>query len=130
MTDIANVYLPLNTYVNVRAFTNAAFLQQVTIAQESGDKTVLTGSGEHDTPMPDDAFAIQTPGSSNDPAGYLVSVAVDSRQSGSWQPSRVISGMVSVMYYNCALVVSEDFQDADWNDAVVQFSWWSPPANR
>jgi hypothetical protein len=34
------------------------------------------------------------------------------------------------MSYSIAMVVSEDYLDNDWNDAVVQFSWWLPPSAR
>ena len=68
MPDSVDVYLPLNTYVTVRGFTDAAFLQQATLVQENGTTTVLTGSGEHESPMSNSPFAIQTPGSSTSPA--------------------------------------------------------------
>lgn len=130
MSDSVNVYLPLNTYVSVRGFTNAAFLQQATVIQEDGTQTVMSGSGEHNAPMENGDFSIQTPDSSSSPAGYKVTITIESQQSGTWQPSSVTSGQISVMYYNTAVVVSEDYQDQDWNDAVVQFSWWTPPAFR
>lgn len=130
MPASTNIYLPLNTYVSVRAFTNAAFLQQVTILQEDGTQTVLTGSGEHDTPMPNGDFAIQTPGSSTNPMGYKITVSVQSDHGGTWVPSSVSQGSCSVMYYHLAMVVSEDYLDQDWNDAVVQFTWWVPPDAR
>jgi hypothetical protein len=28
------------------------------------------------------------------------------------------------------MVISEDYVDLDWNDAVAQFSWWVPPSAR
>ncbi|MCG8370345.1 MAG: fucose-binding lectin II [Proteobacteria bacterium] len=130
MSDSVTVYLPLNTYVSVSGFTNAAFPQQATVVQEDGSQTVMSGSGEHNTPMKNGAFSIQTPASSSSPAGYKVTVTIESQQGGTWQPSKVISGKISVMYYNTAVVVSEDYQDQDWNDAVVQFVWWTPPELR
>jgi len=35
-----------------------------------------------------------------------------------------------VVYYWLAMVISEDYLDNDWNDAVVQFSWWVPGTSR
>ena len=129
--NIATIYLPLNTYAMVRCVTNAAFRQQITITPETGSPTVVTGSGEHDAPVPNGTFAIQTPGSSTNPLGYKVTVAVQSDNgSGGWTPSQVSQGSCSVMYYNLAMVVSEDYVDNDWNDAVVQFTWWTPPSAR
>lgn len=131
MPNIATVYLPLNTFVSVAAFTNAGFNQRVTITPETGSPTVLVGSGEHNKPMPNGNYSINTPASSSSPLGYKITVAVESYQpSGTWAPSQVSQGSCSVMYYSLALVVSEDYVDNDWNDAVVQFTWWLPPSTR
>lgn len=131
MPGSAVVYLPLSTWVDVRAFTNASFSQKVTILQENGTQTVLTGSGEHDTPMPGGNFGITTPATSASSMGYRVTVTVQSQQpNGQWQDSNVSQGGCNVMYYSLAMVVSEDYVDQDWNDAVVQFSWWVPPPTR
>jgi len=76
MPNTATIYLPLNTYVSVACFTNAAFLQQVTITPETGNAVVLTGSGEHNAPMPNGNFSLTTPSSSQDPKlGYRMVVS-------------------------------------------------------
>lgn len=132
MTNPVTVYLPLNTYVSVRAFTNAGFQQKVTITPENGPAIVLTGNGEHDTPLPNGNFPIQTPGTSSNPSlGFAVTIGVESNNgSGNWVPSQLIQGTTSVAYYNMAMVISEDYTDNDWNDSCVQFSWWTPPSAR
>jgi len=130
MPNTATIYLPFSTYVSVSAFTNASFEQQVTITPETGTPTALYGSGEHNTPMPGGNFSIQTPASGKYGLGYQIVVAVQSYYNGQWQPSQVSQGSCSVMYYNLAMVVSEDYLDQDWNDAVVQFTWWIPPSAR
>jgi len=131
MPNTATVYLPLNTFVSVACYTNAAFLQQVTITPETGSAKVLTGSGEHNTPMPNGTYSLTTPSNSQSPLGYRMVVSVQSQQRGGrWAPSQVSQGSCSVMYYSLAMVVSEDYVDQDWNDAVVQFSWWVPPSGR
>lgn len=131
MPNTATIYLPLNTFVSVACITNASYQQRVTIAPEVGSPTVLVGSGEHNTPMPNGSFSITTPGSSRNPLGFAVTVTVESKQpNGSWAPSLVSQGSCSVMYYSLAMVVSEDSIDQDWNDAVAQFSWWIPPTAR
>ncbi len=130
MEGTVNVYLPLNTYVSIYGFTNAGYSQQVTLTEESGSTHVLTGQGEHNTPMNPPTLAIQTPPTSNNPGmGYQITVKIE-HFVGSWQPSKVISGRVSVMYFNEIVVVSEDSVDEDFNDAVVQFAWWTPPPFR
>lgn len=128
--NTTTVYLPLNSWVNVRSFTNAAFTQRVTMVEENGTQHQFQGSGEHDTPIPEGDFVIQTPSSSQNPRGYQVTVTVDSYHDGSWQPSSVAQGSCSIMYYYLVMVVSEDYIDNDWNDAVVQFTWWVPPEGR
>jgi len=131
MPDTVTIYLPLSTWVHVQAYTNAAFNQQVTITQEDGTVTVLTGSGEQDAPIPNGNFAITTPGHSSSQLGYRVTVQIlSSNSGGQYQPSQVYSGSCGVMYYSLVLVVSEDYIDNDWNDAVVQFTWWTPPQLR
>jgi hypothetical protein len=131
MPNTATIYLPLSTYVSVACFTNASFNQRVTITPETGSATVLVGSGEHNTPMPNGSFSITTPSSSSSPLGYRITVSVESYQpNNQWAPSQVSQGSCSVMYYSLAMVVSEDYVDNDWNDAVAQFSWWIPPAPR
>jgi len=128
MTDPISIFLPLNTYINVMGFTNAVYLQQVTITDELGNMHAMQGSGEHNQPMENGTYAFTTPASSKSPAGFQITVLVQNQEGGQWVPSNVTSGKVSVAYYNLVLVVSEDSTDEDWNDAVVQFSWWSSPS--
>jgi Fucose-binding lectin II (PA-IIL) len=131
LPNTATIYLPLNTFVSVACFTNASFDQRVTITPETGNPSVLTGRGEHNAPMPGGSFSLTTSGTSRSPNGYRVVVSVESQQpNGRWEPSQVSQGSCSVMYYSLAMVVSEDYVDQDWNDAVVQFSWWAPPSAR
>lgn len=130
MPNTATVYLPVSTWVHIRAVTNAAFTQRVTIAFEDGSRQVLVGAGEHDAPMPKGDFSITTPPKATSPLGYRIVVTVETQVGGNWQPSMVSEGECSVMYYHLAMVVSEDSVDQDWNDAVVMFSWWVPPSAR
>lgn len=125
MTNSIKVYLPLNTWISVRGFTNAAFLQQACIVNENSNTHVMTGSGEHDAPMQNGVYAFTTPDTSKNPAGYEVTVSIQTEQGNQWLPSKLTSGKVSLAYYNMAMVVSEDATDNDYNDAVVQFSWWT-----
>lgn len=130
MPDSAALYLPLNSWINVRSFTNSAFNQQVTVVEENGTRHQYQGSGEHDTPMPGGDFHIQTPGAASNPLGYKVTITIENYHDGKWNPSSVLQGSSGVMYYYLSMVVSEDYVDNDWNDAVVQFTWWLPPPAR
>lgn len=122
------VYLPLSASVYVYVYTNAAFSQQVTLTPEGGAPIVFTGSGEGMTPI--GTTTIATPGSSSNPRGFAVTVAVATYQGGAWQPSATMQGSCGIMYYQTVQVVSEDYVDQDWNDSVVQFCWWVPPSAR
>lgn len=130
MPNTQIIFVPFSTYVSVRSFTNAGFNQRVTLVEENGTRHQYQGSGEHDTPMPGGSFAIQTPSSGQSPAGYKLTVTVDSYHDGGWQPSSVSQGSCGVMYYHLAMVVSEDYVDNDWNDCSIQFTWWVPPTQR
>jgi hypothetical protein len=123
------VYLPHETWVNIHAFTNAAFEQHVIIEPEVGATINFTGSGEHDNPI--GQTGLQTPQTSEQPAGFRMSVSVESFADGKWSASAVAqSQLCRGWYYNLIMVVSEDYQDNDWNDAVVLFAWWTPPQQR
>lgn len=122
------VYLPFSTWINVRCVTNAAFQQQASIVEENGTTHTASGIGEHDAPMSNGTFVIQTPSSGKSPNGYGVTVSVQTMQSGTWQPSGVLQGGSQVMYYNLKMVCSEDYTDNDWNDTVVFFTWYTPPS--
>ena len=129
MSDQVTVYLPLNTQVYVQAFANASLNQQVTITQESGTSTTLTGSGNN-APMTNSPFTIATPGQSESPLGYRVTVVIESANgSGQNQPSQVSSGSCGVKYYSLIAVAAAVNINSVWNDALVQFSWWTPPVS-
>lgn len=120
-SSVKLTFLP-NTFVTARCFTNASYLQRITITPDTGDPRVFKGSGEHDTPI--GSYSFTTP-----VAGLKVTVTIDfSRDNGAtWSASDVSSGSCSIMNYQISAVVGEDRVDQDWNDAVVQFSWWTPP---
>lgn len=129
--DTVAFYLPVSTWVHVRAFVNAGFAQRVTITFEDGTSKVLTGSGEHDTPLPNGDFSLTTPATSRSPLGWRVTVNVQSNHNGTWTPSSVMSGACSIQtYFSLQAVISEDYVDNDWNDTAVLFSWWTPPSAR
>lgn len=126
MPDRVTVYLPVSTWISVQAYTNAAFTQRVTAPRRSSP-----GSGERNTPMPGGNYGFMTPATSRSPLGWTVIVRVESSNSGGqYQPSQVMLGSCTVQYFTLSMVVSEDWVDQDWNDAVVQFSWWVPPTAR
>ncbi len=123
------VYLPFSMWVNVHVFTNARFQQRVTIAPEGGKPIAFTGSGEQDHPI--GQTGIQTPASGKQSLGFPVAVTVESNHGGTWAPSAVAQSPPCLgWYYNLVMVVSEDYEDGDWNDSVALLTWWLPPKQR
>lgn len=119
------ILLPYSTAVVVQSFTNAAYMQRVTIQPQGGQPIVFTGTGYYDTPIGQQT--INTPAGSG--SGYPVVVNVDHSQDGgaSWQPSQVDWVDCQVMYYALATVVSEDAMNNTWDDATTYFTWTEPP---
>jgi hypothetical protein len=131
MPDTVTVYVPVSTWISVQAYTNAYLTQRITITAEDGTTTVLTGSGERNAPMAGGNYGFTSPATSKSPLGWAMVVKVESSDgSGGYQPSQVMQGSASVMYFTMSIVVSEDWVDNDWNDAVVQVTWWVPPSAR
>lgn len=121
------VHLPYGASVAVKIEANAVFPQRVTLAWDSASKTV-TGAGENEQLLL--AFELDTPSDGPDPKGYPVVVSISSIVNGREVPSNVAFGDCDILYYNVILVVSEDYLDNDWNDAVVSFTWWASPEVR
>lgn len=120
-----SILLPPSTQVFLAAFTNAAYIQRVTVTPPSGagSPIVWQGSGEGNNPIGNQMLT--TPGGS---ANLTYSVAMDYSSDGgsTWQQSSMIPGGCVVASMNVKVVVSEDHVDQDYNDAVIQFMWWEP----
>lgn len=130
MATSQTIYLPFSTQVIVYGYTNAAFTQRITCKFEDGDTQVMTGTGEQNTPTSPPRYIKNTPSSGPNPNGFAATVTVDHKSSGSsqWTPSQLNGGSCSVaLLYHVLLVVSEDWDDQDWNDGVIQFCWWTKP---
>ena len=120
-----SIVLPPSTRVFVAAFTNAAYMQRVSITPPAGagQPIVWQGTGEDNHPIGNQI--VTTPaGSSN----FTYSVSADYSTDGgsSWQQSSMIPGGCVVGSLNLKVVISEDHVDQDYYDAVVQFMWWEP----
>ncbi len=123
------LYLPFATTVHVYGYTNAGFNQQIVVTPESGPTLTLTGSGEGNTPTNPPSATITTPATGGHVNGFQVQVSISAWKNGGWSASQLAGagcslGISAATY----LVCSEDLVDNDWNDAVVQFFWYNPPA--
>lgn len=118
------VLVPLSTDVVVKAFTNADYLQRITVVLPAlSNPIVFQGQGEGNNPIGRAHFT--TPNSWPNSISYPISVtqeySVDEGQN--WQPSTIYGDHCVVQAFNLTVVVSEDGVDDDWNDAVCMISW-------
>jgi hypothetical protein len=123
------LYLPFSTTVYVYGYTNAALQQKIVAVPESGATLTFTGAGEGNKPTSPATAIISTPSSGSHLNGFQIQVTISSYKNGSWVQSNIAGagcslGMTAATY----LVCSEDLVDNDWNDAVLQFMWYNPPA--
>jgi len=114
------VYLPYSTDVVVKAFTNAANEQRVTISPPSGRPIVLLGSGEQNKPIGSTHFTTVTNG---DQPSLGVTVECSDDGGHTWRPSDIFTDTCSIQAYQLVVIVSEDHVDEDYNDAVCMISW-------
>jgi Fucose-binding lectin II (PA-IIL) len=125
------LYLPFATTVYIYGYTNAAFSQKIVVTYENGQTLTMTGQGEGNRPTSPPTSVFTTPSSGSHLNGYQVTVAIFNQQSGKWVASQVAGAGCSLGWTAATyLVASEDWVDIDWNDAVLQFLWYNPPAVR
>ena len=121
----ASILLPPSTNVFVTAFTNAGYLQKVTITPPSGagNPTVWQGRGENNHQI--GSMFIMTPGGSQN-FNYQVDAQNSPNGGQSWNESVLMPGGCVIATMNLKVLLSEDQADRDYNDAVVEFLWWEP----
>ncbi|GAB2699114.1 fucose-binding lectin II [Kitasatospora kifunensis] len=115
----AEISLPAGAKVTVKAKTNSTFTQTVKVTSKDGSVDLLfTGSGERNT------FAGQE--TITGPS-QLVATFEYSESDGSVKPSKLNSGgPYQIGAYNLMVIVAENGDDADYNDAILEFSWYTP----
>lgn len=124
----AAVALPASQRVYVMAFTNAGYLQRVTLTANGGTPLQFQGNGEGNQEIANTSLV--TP---SDPSGWVNTIVlIEFAPDGtSFQPSRYSpAGSFSVYGYNQRTVVSEDADDDDYNDTAVIMTWWVSPPSR
>lgn len=125
------LYLPFATTVYIYGYTNAQFSQRIVATFENGNVLTMTGQGEGNVPTSPANSTLTTPSTGRHLNGYQVKVAMSYQSGGNWVASQMAGagcqlGWTAATY----MVVSEDWIDVDWNDAVLQFLWYNPPAVR
>ncbi|WP_438297228.1 hypothetical protein [Streptomyces sp. HUAS TT7] len=59
---------------------------------------------------------------------YTVKVDAWYRKDGGTHEYATVPANATLGLFNSSTVLCEDDQDKDWNDTVIQLTWWSPPA--
>lgn len=125
------LYLPFATTVYIYGYTNAGFNQKIVATFENGFVLTMLGQGEGNKATTPANNVFTTPSSGSHLNGYQVSVQIFNQQAGNWITSQVAGAGCSLGWTAATyLVASEDWIDVDWNDAVLQFLWYNPPAVR
>lgn len=121
--------LPAGTRVYVNAFTNASYLQRVTLTVNGGGITQWQGTGEGNNEIANAYIDIP-----KDTSGWVNTAALleFSTDSGtSWYRSQVSPvGSFSIYGYNQRTIVAEDADDDDYNDSAIVLSWWAAPPSK
>jgi len=103
--------LPPNTNFGATAFTNAAYEQHIHVLVDGAVKAQFTGSGLADKNL---GTQIVNSGKGN------VQVTV----TANGKASDLVSAQITLANkLHVALLGSEDFTDADYNDAIVLLNW-------
>ncbi len=121
----SSITLPPSTAVYSTGFTNAAYLQRITITPPSGGGSAWSwqGNGEGEHIIGTKSFT--TPGG-NQNLVYQVDCQYSSDGGSTWNESSLFPGGCIVGSMNMRVMLSEDHVDQDFNDAVAQFVWWEP----
>jgi hypothetical protein len=120
MSNSVTLYLPPGTDVIFKGFANSVNLQRITITPPSGSPIVFTGLGEENALIGKEHFT--TPPGEEEVA-ITVNIENSLNDGQTWQPSDVYSDACYMQAYHLAIIVSEDLQDEDFNDAVCFVSW-------
>lgn len=110
----AEVSLPAGASVQVRVKTNAKVAQRVRLVDQE-----FTGAGEGNMVIGETVF---TP-SGKSPLTAVFEYAGDD---GVFKPSSLKSGgPYEIGKYNLLIAVAENGDDSDYNDTVLEFSWYT-----
>ncbi|MFD4657845.1 fucose-binding lectin II [Kitasatospora sp. NPDC058444] len=116
--NTAEISLPAGAQVTVKAKTNSSTTQQVRITgQDSGVDLLFSGTGERNTVIGQQTITGQ--------AGLKAVFEFDGAD-GAFKPSKLNSGgPYEIGAYNLMVIVAENGDDADYNDTILEFSWYT-----
>jgi Fucose-binding lectin II (PA-IIL) len=123
MANTVTVYVPISKDIVVKAFTNAAYLQRITLSIEGVGQFVIQGTGENNTLLGVEPFTTPSEGGPDNQITVDVKVEYSSNGGSTWNAPDVYTDGCTVQAYNLIVIVAEDMVDQDYNDAVCMISW-------
>ncbi|MFD7579031.1 fucose-binding lectin II [Kitasatospora sp. NPDC059817] len=115
----AEITLPAGVQITVKAKTNSALLQSVKLTSKDGQlDQQFTGTGEHNTVIGQTTIT---------DVSQLVATFEYGESDGALKPSSLNSGgPYEIGAYNLMVIVAENGDDSDYNDTILEFSWYTP----
>ncbi|MFF3005041.1 fucose-binding lectin II [Kitasatospora sp. NPDC057940] len=115
----AEIALPAGAQVAVKVKTNSKLLQSVKLTSKDGQVDQLfTGTGERNNIIGQTTLT---------GVSQLVATFEYGESEGALKPSRLNSGgPYDIGAYNLMVIVAENGDDADYNDTILEFSWYTP----
>ncbi|WP_331772745.1 fucose-binding lectin II (plasmid) [Embleya sp. NBC_00888] len=115
----AEITLPAGVSVTVKAKTNSRSTQTVKVTGDAGTDLTFGGSGETNTVIGQTTLTGQT----------KVTALFQYGDGGAAKPSSLNSGgPYAIGSYNLLVIVAENGDDSDYNDAILEFGWYTPKA--
>ncbi|MFB7666428.1 fucose-binding lectin II [Kitasatospora sp. NPDC056138] len=117
--NTAEINLPAGTQVIVKAKSNSRFTQKLAVTSKDGGADYLfTGNGEHNAVIGQATIT---------GVSQLQATFEYGDDGGAFRPSRLNSGgPYEIGSYNLMVIVAENGDDSDYNDAILEFSWYTP----
>lgn len=116
--NVCEINFQIGGEITVKAKTNSKFTQRVTL--KSADQSVdyvFTGGGERNTVIGQSSFK-STP--------QVTATFEYAETAGEWKPSKLnYGGPYAIGSYNMLVIVAENGDDSDYNDSILEFSWYT-----
>lgn len=136
LTNSISLLFPPNVRVFVQAMTNAAAVQTLTLTPPTGAAAVFKGSGEGNVQAPVATLGFLTAAPTNGQPSFVTPAAGGTYKvtiNSSLGANRVTGGKSAIGNpdggdFGLAWAISEDARDADFNDAVMLFTYYSKSA--
>jgi hypothetical protein len=122
MGNTVTVYVPPSRDVVIKGFTNAAYLQRITLNTEGMGQTVI-GTGENNTLIGTAHFTTPSKGDPNQQVPIDVTIEYSADDGATWKAPQIYSNSCSVQAYNLTVLAAEDSLDQDFNDVIWMISW-------